>query len=208
MIEVDARRPGLRAPDQADRPALRRRGGRTPRSGRRAGRSSPTATACAASSPRPRRKRIFGIDAIRRCSSSGVLVICAGGGGIPTTYTADPCPRAGGSRRRGRDRQGSRERAARDRARRRRAADRHRRRRRLRPAGARRTSKRSAPQRRPSCPRSGVRGRLDGPEGAAACWFAERTGGFAAIGSIHDTQALLRGDAGTRVAVQTAVHTG
>jgi len=47
-----------------------------------------------------------------------------------------------------------------------------------------------------------------GPKVRAACWFAERTGGFAAIGSIHDTQALLRGDAGTRVAVQTAVHMG
>ena len=47
-----------------------------------------------------------------------------------------------------------------------------------------------------------------GPKVRAACWFAERTGGFAAIGSIRDTQALLRGDAGTRVAVQTAVQTG
>jgi carbamate kinase len=46
-----------------------------------------------------------------------------------------------------------------------------------------------------------------GPKVRAACWFAERTGGFAAIGSIHDTQALLRGDAGTRVALD-AVRTG
>ncbi len=36
-----------------------------------------------------------------------------------------------------------------------------------------------------------------GPKVRAACWFAERTGGFAAIGSIDDTQALLRGEAGT-----------
>ena len=42
-----------------------------------------------------------------------------------------------------------------------------------------------------------------GPKVRAACWFAERTGGFAAIGSIHDTQALLRGEAGTRVALET-----
>jgi len=35
---------------------------------------------------------------------------------------------------------------------------------------------------------------------SAACWFAERTGGFAAIGSINDTEALLNGEAGTRVA--------
>ena len=44
------------------------------------------------------------------CSSSGVVVICAGGGGIPTMYAAgeDRTPR----RRRGRDRQGPRQRAA------------------------------------------------------------------------------------------------
>ena len=47
-----------------------------------------------------------------------------------------------------------------------------------------------------------------GPKVRAACWFAERTGSFAAIGSIADTQALLRGEAGTRVAVETAVPTG
>jgi carbamate kinase len=45
-----------------------------------------------------------------------------------------------------------------------------------------------------------------GPKVRAACWFAERSGGFAAIGSIHDTQALLRGEAGTRVALE-AVRT-
>jgi carbamate kinase len=43
-----------------------------------------------------------------------------------------------------------------------------------------------------------------GPKVRAACWFAERTGGFAAIGSIDHTQALLRGDAGTRVAMDAA----
>jgi carbamate kinase len=34
--------------------------------------------------------------------------------------------------------------------------------------------------------------------------FAERTGGIAAIGSISDTQALLRGEAGTTVALDSA----
>jgi len=43
-----------------------------------------------------------------------------------------------------------------------------------------------------------------GPKVRAACWFAERTGRFAAIGSIDDTQALLRGEAGTRVALDAA----
>lgn len=43
-----------------------------------------------------------------------------------------------------------------------------------------------------------------GPKVRAACWFAERTGRFAAIGSIDDTQALLSGEAGTRVALDAA----
>ena len=43
-----------------------------------------------------------------------------------------------------------------------------------------------------------------GPKVRAACTFAERTGGIAAIGSINDTGALLRGEAGTTVALDTA----
>jgi carbamate kinase len=43
-----------------------------------------------------------------------------------------------------------------------------------------------------------------GPKVRAACMFAERTGGIAAIGSINDTAALLRGEAGTTVALDTA----
>ncbi len=43
-----------------------------------------------------------------------------------------------------------------------------------------------------------------GPKVRAACLFAEQTGGIAAIGSINDTQALLRGEAGTTVALDTA----
>jgi carbamate kinase len=38
-----------------------------------------------------------------------------------------------------------------------------------------------------------------GPKVRAACSFVERTGGFAAIGSIADTPALLRGEAGTTI---------
>jgi carbamate kinase len=44
-----------------------------------------------------------------------------------------------------------------------------------------------------------------GPKVRAACWFAERTGGFAAIGSINDTKKLLRGEAGTRVALDAVL---
>ena len=55
MIEVDRGRPGLRAPDQADRPALRRGRGRAPGAREGLGVHAPTATACAAPCPRRRR---------------------------------------------------------------------------------------------------------------------------------------------------------
>ena len=38
-----------------------------------------------------------------------------------------------------------------------------------------------------------------GPKVRAACLFVEQTGGLAVIGSIADTAALLRGEAGTTV---------
>jgi carbamate kinase len=43
-----------------------------------------------------------------------------------------------------------------------------------------------------------------GPKVRAACAFVEQTGGFAAIGSSTDTQALLRGETGTVVALDAA----
>jgi carbamate kinase len=43
-----------------------------------------------------------------------------------------------------------------------------------------------------------------GPKVRAACSFVEETGGLAAIGSIEDTPALLRGEAGTIVARDAA----
>ena len=43
-----------------------------------------------------------------------------------------------------------------------------------------------------------------GPKVEAACPFVEQTGKAAAIGSIEDTQALVRGEAGTRVALDGA----
>jgi carbamate kinase len=39
-----------------------------------------------------------------------------------------------------------------------------------------------------------------GPKVHAACQFVEQTGGKAVIGSITETQAMLRGEAGTTVA--------
>ena len=43
-----------------------------------------------------------------------------------------------------------------------------------------------------------------GPKVRAACTFVEETGGFAAIGSILDTPALLRGETGTIVTREAA----
>ena len=43
-----------------------------------------------------------------------------------------------------------------------------------------------------------------GPKVRAACTFVERTGRLAAIGSITETAALLRGEAGTTVALDAA----
>ena len=48
-----------------------------------------------------------------------------------------------------------------------------------------------------------------GPKVRAACQFVEETGGLAAIGSINDTPALLRGEAGTIVTLtQPALEVG
>ena len=42
--------------------------------------------------PSPAPKRIFGIDVIKLLLEQGVIVICAGGGGIPTAYGDEPAP--------------------------------------------------------------------------------------------------------------------
>ena len=43
-----------------------------------------------------------------------------------------------------------------------------------------------------------------GPKVEAACRFAERTGGLAAIGALDDAEAILAGRAGTQIRVETA----
>ena len=44
-----------------------------------------------------------------------------------------------------------------------------------------------------------------GPKVEAVCRFVELTGGMAAIGSLHDAAAILRGEAGTAVTA-SGVH--
>jgi carbamate kinase len=157
--------------------------------------------------PSPEPRRIFGIHVIKSLLDQGVIVICAGGGGIPTTYEDEPAP--AGRRLRGVEAVIDKDLAS--------AllaieigAD----------ALAIVTDVDAVyadwgtPEQHPI--RSATPQELSsskyaagsmGPKVRAACWFAERTGGFAAIGSIDDTQALLRGEAGTRVALD-AVPTG
>src|SRR5690242_11448770 len=147
--------------------------------------------------PSPAPKRIFGIHVIRALLDLGIVVICAGGGGIPTAYGGEPA--AAGRRLDGVEAVIDKDLAS--------AllaieigAD----------ALAIVTDVDAVyadwgtPDQRPI--RNATPAELGGSEYAAgsmgpkvraACWFAEQTGGFAAIGSIHDTEALLRGEAGT-----------
>jgi carbamate kinase len=157
--------------------------------------------------PSPAPKRIFGIPLIKTLLEQGVIVICAGGGGIPTAYTEE-------SAIPGRRLQGVEAVIDKDMASALLAIE----------IGADALlivtdvdavySGWGTPEQ--AAIRNATPDELDaagfaagsmGPKVRAACWFAERTGGFAAIGSIHDTQALLRGEAGTRIALEAAVHT-
>jgi carbamate kinase len=157
--------------------------------------------------PSPAPKRIFGIHVIRSLLDQGVLVICAGGGGIPTAYADEPAPA-------GRRLHGVEAVIDKDLASALLATE----------IGADALaivtdvdavySDWGTPEQHAI--RSATPDELAGsqfaegsmaPKVRAACWFAERSGGFAAIGSIHDTQALLRGEAGTRVALD-AVRAG
>jgi len=158
--------------------------------------------------PSPAPKRIFGIHVIKTLLEQGVVVICAGGGGIPTTYTDEPAPA-------GRRLSGVEAVIDKDLASALLAIE----------IGADALlivtdvdavyADWGTPQQqaiRSATPEelgaSQFAAGSMGPKVSAACWFAQHTGRFAAIGSIADTQALLRGEAGTRVAVETAVTAG
>ena len=158
--------------------------------------------------PSPLPKRIFGTPAIRTLLEGGWIVICAGGGGIPTTYTDEPAVP-------GRRLEGLEAVIDKDMASALLAAD----------LGAdallivtdvdavyenwgtpdQRAIRSATPA---ELSAQGFAAGSMGPKVQAACWFAERTGNFAAIGSIDHTRALLTGEAGTRVAVETASPTG
>jgi carbamate kinase len=161
--------------------------------------------------PSPKPRRIFGIEPIEWMLERGCVVICAGGGGIPVMYVDEPVVA-------GRRLVGVEAVIDKDLASALLAAELH--------ADLlaivtdvdavyrdwgtpEQQAIRSAT---PDMLRGSdfAEGSM-GPKVRAACSFVERTGGVAAIGSIHDAQALVGGDAGTRVALQPAgtgaVHT-
>jgi carbamate kinase len=149
--------------------------------------------------PSPQPKQIFGVEPLRWLLERGSVVICAGGGGIPTVYTDDAAPA-------GRRLTGVEAVIDKDLASAVLAADLH--------ADAlliitdvdavytdwgtpHQCAIRSAT---PANLMSAqfAEGSM-GPKVKAACQFVERGAGFAAIGSIDDAPALLTGKAGTMV---------
>jgi carbamate kinase len=149
--------------------------------------------------PSPQPKRIFELEAIRSLLDGGCVVICAGGGGIPTAYTGETSPA-------GRRLEGVEAVIDKDLASALLAQD----------LGAdallivtdvdavydewgkpeQRAIRRATPE---ALGDAEFAAGSMGPKVKAACSFVEETGGFAVIGSIADTPALLRGEAGTVV---------
>jgi carbamate kinase len=149
--------------------------------------------------PSPLPQRIFGIEPVEWLLAHGSVVICAGGGGIPVMYTDDPVPA-------GRQLVGVEAVIDKDLASALLARD-------LRAdalaivtdvdavysdwgTADQRAIRRATPE---ALAETEFAAGSMGPKVRAACSFVEQTGGLAAIGSISDTPALLRGEAGTIV---------
>jgi carbamate kinase len=149
--------------------------------------------------PSPLPQRIFGIEPVQWLLDHGSVVICAGGGGIPVMYTDAPAAA-------GRQLVGVEAVIDKDLASALLAKD----------LGAdalaivtdvdavysdwgtpeQRAIRRATPE---ALADTEFAAGSMGPKVRAACSFVEETGGLAAIGSIEDTPALLRGEAGTIV---------
>jgi carbamate kinase len=149
--------------------------------------------------PSPLPRRIFGIEPVEWLLEHDAVVICAGGGGIPVMYTNVPATA-------GRQLVGVEAVIDKDLASALLARDLH--------ADAlvivtdvdavysgwgtpeQRAIRRATPE---ALAATEFAAGSMGPKVRAACSFVEETGGLAAIGSIVDAQALLRGEAGTIV---------
>jgi len=149
--------------------------------------------------PSPLPQRIFGVETIETLLEDGCVVICAGGGGIPTMYTHEHVVA-------GRRLAGVEAVIDKDLASALLAID-------LRADALlictdvdavyadygtpnQRSIRRATPTALAATPFA--EGSM-GPKVHAACSFVDHTGGFAAIGSITDAAAMLRGEAGTVV---------
>jgi carbamate kinase len=149
--------------------------------------------------PSPLPQRIFGLEPLEWLLDQGCVVICAGGGGIPVMYTDEPAPA-------GRQLVGVEAVIDKDLASALLARDLH--------ADAlaivtdvdavydewgtpeQRAIRRATPE---ALADADFAAGSMGPKVRAACSFVAETGGLAVIGSIVDTPALLRGEAGTVV---------
>jgi carbamate kinase len=149
--------------------------------------------------PSPLPRRIFGLEPVEWLLEKGCVVVCAGGGGIPVMYTDEPVPA-------GRRLVGVEAVIDKDLASALLAKD-------LRADALaivtdvdavydewgkpeQRAIRRATPK---ALGDAEFAAGSMGPKVRAACSFVEETGGFAVIGSIADTPALLRGEAGTVV---------
>jgi carbamate kinase len=149
--------------------------------------------------PSPLPRRIFGLEPVEWLLERGSVVICAGGGGIPVMYTDEPAP--AGRRLVGVEAVIDKDLASSLLAKELRA-------------GVlaivtdvdavyagwgtpeQRAIRRATPE---ALAKEEFAAGSMGPKVRAARWFVDQTGGLAAIGSISDTPALLRGEAGTIV---------
>jgi carbamate kinase len=154
--------------------------------------------------PSPLPKRIFGLEPVEWLLEHGAVVVCAGGGGIPVMYTDEPVP--AGRRLIGVEAVIDKDLASALLATELRAD-----------ALAivtdvdavyqdwgtpdQRAIRRASPE---ALAATEFAAGSMGPKVRAACSFVEQTGGLAAIGSISDTPALLRGEAGTIVTREAA----
>ena len=154
--------------------------------------------------PSPLPQRIFGIEPLEWLLERDCVVICAGGGGIPVMYTDEPVPA-------GRRLVGVEAVIDKDLASALLAKDLQ--------ADAlvivtdvdavysgwgtseQRAIRRASPE---ALAGTEFAAGSMGPKVRAACLFVEQTGGLAAIGSISDTPALLRGETGTTVTREAA----
>jgi carbamate kinase len=151
--------------------------------------------------PSPLPQRIFGIEPVEWLLEHGAVVICAGGGGIPVMYTDAPATA-------GRQLVGVEAVIDKDLASALLAKD-------LRAdvllivtdvdavyadwgTPDQRAIRRATPK---ALAEAEFAAGSMGPKVRAACSFVEQTSGLAAIGSISDTAALLRGEAGTIVTI-------